>query len=661
MHESKSSYEIRSVNFVLKLLQKHGIDADSNFTKKELKLRSLIFTLRDKKIYPSEEFFHELARELDLPYFEGNLIKDINYLASALPYIVMRKNLIFLLQITEDKVVIATSNPFNFSLFRELEKIFKKRLELYIAPTESIEYVLDRGFREVHQMKAMDELKIKTPEFSASEVLYTWQKKFLFIGIVIFILLFILFPVSVFFILFLILNVLYFIINPFKLIVALKGFETVRRKINITQQEIRELDDSELPVYSILIPVYKEAEILPNIVTNINKLDYPKNKLDVKLLIEELDTETIAAAKKYGLLGEGTDTIEGLPIEIHKEMIKMFDVVVIPDGPIKTKPRACNYGLYRVLGEYTVIFDAEDEPEPDQLKKAILAFRKTGDEYACFQAHLNFYNPKENLLARWFSLEYSFWFDYWLQGLDISGAPLPLGGTSNHFQTKTLRKLGAWDPYNVTEDADLGVRISQKKRKTGMLNSYTLEEANLQVGNWIRQRSRWIKGYVQTFFVHLRHPVSLVKKLGLKETFYFILNFGFNILFPLINPILWVVTILTFIFPELTQSLFTPEIKTICEFNLILGNLVYIILHIGPTIIKENYTSIPFAILLPLYWVLMSYAAWKGLLQLITKPFYWEKTEHGLTSYRPQTNYKGIEEILERVRQSNVKVQTVDT
>ncbi len=183
-----------------------------------------------------------------------------------------------------------------------------------------------------------------------------------------------------------------------------------------------------------------------------------------------------------------------------------------------------------------------------------------------------------------------------------------------------------------------------------MLNSYTLEEANLRVGNWIRQRSRWIKGYVQTFFVHMRHPIRLFRKLGVKQTFYFILTFGFNILFPLVNPLLWLVTILTFVFPESTASLFTPEVKTICEFNLILGNLVYIILHIGPTVIKEHYTSIPFAILIPLYWVLMSYAAWKGTLQLITKPFYWEKTQHGLTSYKPKASSTEIEEIISQVK-----------
>ena len=177
----KTNYENLTLKFVINLIKTFGHDISETFTKRELKLRSLIFTLRDKKISMPEKFYIELAKQLNVPYFDDEILKDINYLASALPYSVMRKNLVFLLQITDEKIVIATSNPFNFALFRELERIFKRKLELYIASTESIEYALDRGYREIHQMKAMDELKIKTPEYSASNVLYTWQKNFLFI------------------------------------------------------------------------------------------------------------------------------------------------------------------------------------------------------------------------------------------------------------------------------------------------------------------------------------------------------------------------------------------------------------------------------------------------------------------------------------------------
>ncbi|MEM2123662.1 MAG: glycosyltransferase family 2 protein, partial [Candidatus Bathyarchaeia archaeon] len=249
----------------------------------------------------------------------------------------------------------------------------------------------------------------------------------------------------------------------------------------------------------------------------------------------------------------------------------------------------------------------------------------------CLQSRLTYYNPKENLLTRWFSLEYSFWYDYYLEGLDQVDGVIPLGGTSNHFRTQQLKELGGWDPYNMTEDADLGVRISRRGKKTAMLNSYTYEEANSRLRSWIRQRSRWNKGYIQTYLVHMRHPRKLLKDLGWKRFLLFQLTFGGNIYLPLINPLLWAVTISTILVPGLFQFLFFHPLNYICAVNLLIGNLVYIGLHMGPFILKKNYTSIPLAIAIPLYWILISVGCWRGALQLISKPFYWEKTEHGIS------------------------------
>jgi len=330
------------------------------------------------------------------------------------------------------------------------------------------------------------------------------------------------------------------------------------------------------------------------------------------------------------LLKEGVDRL----IEMNRDLLKIFDLVVVPEADIMTKPRACNYGLLRAAGEYCVIFDAEDDPEPDQLKKAVIAFQRLNSGVVCLQSRLNFYNPKVNLLTRFFSLEYSYWFDCYLEGLDKVGAPLPLGGTSNHFRTNRLRDLGGWDPYNMTEDADLGVRISRRGLRTAMLNSYTFEEANSKLWNWIRQRSRWNKGYIQTYLVHMRHPRQLIKELGWKRFLLFQLTFGGNIFLPLVNPMLWAVTLLTLLIPGIFQFLFFYPIVYICIFNLIVGNLVYILLHLIPVIMRKNYAQVPLAFAMPLYWVLISVGAWKGAIQLVTRPFYWEKTEHGLPKPR---------------------------
>jgi cellulose synthase/poly-beta-1,6-N-acetylglucosamine synthase-like glycosyltransferase len=230
--------------------------------------------------------------------------------------------------------------------------------------------------------------------------------------------------------------------------------------------------------------------------------------------MEEKDEETLNEAKKLGFFGDTQTEVDGIPPRKYRDFLKVFEPVVIPEADITTKPRACNYGLLRAKGKYCVIYDAEDNPGKNQLKKAAITFSNAPEDIACLQSKLNFYNAKENVLSKWFSIEYSYWYDYYLPGLDKTDAPIPLGGTSNHFRTNQLRELGGWDPYNVTEDTDLGVRLSRRNLKTQMLDSYTYEEATIKVPHWIRQRSRWYKGHVQTFLVHMRHPKKLLQDLG---------------------------------------------------------------------------------------------------------------------------------------------------
>src|SRR5690606_21856111 len=272
----------------------------------------------------------------------------------------------------------------------------------------------------------------------------------------------------------------------------------------VTAEEVAALADSDLPRYTVLVPVYKEADVVAKVIASLDRLDYPKEKLDLILLLEEDDEETMQAVR-----------------DAHPPAT--ITVITVPDSQPKTKPKACNVGLAFARGEFLVIYDAEDEPEPDQLKKAVIAFRRADPSLVCVQAALNYWNAYENALTRMFTLEYSFWFDYMLPGLDHLGLPIPLGGTSNHFRTAALRRIGGWDPYNVTEDADLGIRVAAVGATVGVINSTTYEEANRAYGNWIRQRSRWIKGYLQTTLVHLRNPVGLVRIAGLAPAAAFIL------------------------------------------------------------------------------------------------------------------------------------------
>jgi len=205
-------------------------------------------------------------------------------------------------------------------------------------------------------------------------------------------------------------------------------------RVQVGDAEVAALDPRELPTYTVLVPVYKEANVVADLIANLGALDYPREKLEILLLLEENDTETIEAARA----ARPPSTITFL---------------IVPPGHPQTKPKACNVGLFFARGEFLVIYDAEDKPEPDQLKKAVIAFRRGGDRLVCVQAALNYWNAADNWLTRMFTVEYSFWFDYMLPGLDRLRLPIPLGGTSNHFRTRGLRMLGGWDPFNVTEDA----------------------------------------------------------------------------------------------------------------------------------------------------------------------------------------------------------------
>jgi cellulose synthase/poly-beta-1,6-N-acetylglucosamine synthase-like glycosyltransferase len=381
--------------------------------------------------------------------------------------------------------------------------------------------------------------------------------------------------------------------------------------VDVSDEEIAALDERDLPVYTILVPLYKEAAIVPRLMAGIGRLNYPKTKLDVRLLCEEDDPETPAA-------------IRALAPPPH------FKLVVVPDAQPKTKPKACNYGILQADGQYVVIFDAEDKPEPDQLKRAVVAFGKAEPSLTCLQAKLNYFNTGQNLLTRLFSIEYSMHFDLLLPGLCAVKAPIPLGGTSNHFRTDRLIELGAWDPYNVTEDADLGIRLFKAGYTTAMIDSTTLEEANSDVGNWVRQRSRWIKGYFQTWLVHMRHPVRLCRQLGVGAFTSFNLIVGGAFIF-LLNPIFWLLTVLFAVTQAgFIQVLFPAFIFYIAAGSLVIGNFMFVFFNVAGTLQTGNFDLTRYALLSPAYWAMMSWAAWKGFIQLMYKPFYWEKTVHGL-------------------------------
>jgi len=372
--------------------------------------------------------------------------------------------------------------------------------------------------------------------------------------------------------------------------------------------------DDQLPIYTVLVPLYREARVIPSLAQALRSLAYPASKLDIKIIVEADDPETEAAARQL------TD--------------HAFHVIRVPPGQPKTKPRACNYALQFAAGEFTVIYDAEDRPESDQLRKAVEIFRSTDDDLACLQARLDLYNAEESWIARLFTLDYMVWFNSLLPGLGRLHVPMPLGGTSNHFRTSVLRELGGWDPFNVTEDADLGIRIAQLGKRVAMLDSTTFEEAPTQIGAWIKQRSRWLKGYMQTWLVHTRHPFALWRNVGWQGFFAFHLFIGGAIMSALLNPVLWIFCGLSFFFDwtvfggPLGQDLLIVSGGSLVGGHAILTGLAVI----GP--LRRGLGNLaPYAFTVTLYWMLISIAAYRALHQLIVNPFHWDKTEHGLSKF----------------------------
>ena len=331
--------------------------------------------------------------------------------------------------------------------------------------------------------------------------------------------------------------------------------------LDVQQHEYTAIKETAWPTYTVLCPLYKEWQVMPQFIKAMSGLDYPKDKLQVMLLLEEDDTNTIDKVKEF-------------------LVPNFFKGAIVPHSMPKTKPKALNYGMQFATGEYVVVYDAEDIPETDQLKKSVLGFEKADKKVVCMQAKLNFYNPRQNLLTRIFTAEYSLWFDLVLTGLQSINAPIPLGGTSNHFRTNDLIKLKGWDPFNVTEDADLGVRLAKAGYQTAIVDSTTHEEANSAYGNWFNQRTRWIKGYIQTYFVHMRNIRLFIRQGQLKQLIAINLVIGGKILSLIINPFMWLTTISYFAFKPYTgaiiESLFPPPIIYIAVFSAIFGNFLYL-------------------------------------------------------------------------------------
>ncbi|MEZ5782699.1 MAG: glycosyltransferase [Rhizobiaceae bacterium] len=374
----------------------------------------------------------------------------------------------------------------------------------------------------------------------------------------------------------------------------------------------------DLPVYSVLVALYREAEIAGELVASLSRIAWPASKLDIKLVCEADDAETIAALKA-------------------PRPPSYMEIVEVPNFGPRTKPKALNYALQTCRGSLVVLYDAEDRPHPDQLIEAWQRFSTNDERLACLQAPLEIANGHRSWIARSFAFEYAALFRGLLPWLSQRRLMLPLGGTSNHFRRSALENVGRWDPFNVTEDADLGARLMRFGYRTETISLPTLEDAPETARVWIPQRTRWFKGWLQTWLVHMRNPAAFYRQLGPRSFLIAQVLFGGMVLSAAVHPVFigtmsWVAISLA---TGHTLSTLQSSLLVVDTVNIIAGYVSFWMLGRLATPPDKRRGLWKVIAVTPLYWLMMSYAAWRSIVHLYRMPHLWEKTPHGAAARAP--------------------------
>ena len=424
----------------------------------------------------------------------------------------------------------------------------------------------------------------------------------------------------------------------------------------LSYEEAKKIPDPQLPIITILLPLYRERLTLPYLIESMSKIDYPKDKLDVRLLVEDDDKETLEAIKELSLTNSNIKTIKSsdnsmicaLKAEDSLHSLTaltetLINIDYITEGT-RTKPNALNIGLRRAKGKIVGVYDAEDRPDEKQLR-IIAAYMMKHPDVACVQARLSYYNHNQSMLTRLFAMEYNL---HYLVNLPtnflLNNTIMLLGGTSNFFRIESLKSLRGWDPRNVTEDADLGVRMARKHHKVVPMDLMTYEEAPPNLYPWLKQRIRWNKGYLYTLIVHFRHPFKIIRDIGLKSSIFLFqqLSAPFVAAVTLPNLILFALYWLNWFGVPLTPV--SEWIATIFNANPVLFYSSLLTLAFGPiySILmsleglfrqEEDYalSKVKYTPLILVYFLLQSVTALIAIVELIVKPHSWHKTHHGFS------------------------------
>jgi cellulose synthase/poly-beta-1,6-N-acetylglucosamine synthase-like glycosyltransferase len=371
--------------------------------------------------------------------------------------------------------------------------------------------------------------------------------------------------------------------------------------------------NARLPCVSVMIPLFHEPEIADALITRLENLTYPKPLLDIVLVLEAADEITRTALQRI-------------------QLPSWIKVVVVPDAKgLTTKPRAMNYALDFCRGTIIGVWDAEDAPEPDQIEKVAARFNEAAPNVVCLQGMLDYYNARQNWISRFFTIEYATWWRVVLPGMARLGFVIPLGGTTLFFRRKALEKLGRWDAHNVTEDADLGVRLARYGYVTELIPTVTYEEANCRPWRWVRQRSRWLKGFMITYCVHMRDPKSLMRDLGFKRFMGLQMIFLATFSQFAFAPVLWSFWVTIFGYTHPIQNVLGETAILALIVLFFIAEILTITMGMTAVCAPNRRHLMKWVLTMPLYFTLGTLASYKALYEMIVTPFYWDKTEHGVS------------------------------
>jgi cellulose synthase/poly-beta-1,6-N-acetylglucosamine synthase-like glycosyltransferase len=522
---------------------------------------------------------------------------DIGLSVRHLPFANYRNSL-------ADTKLLAAPHPRQLSQLMEQGFDGDRFPQLRIVTPTDLNNAVEVHFRDQRVREAVHSYATQHPEHSSRVTLQGKQGWFFGFAIGFLPAVFFLFPSASLVVLHLVAWTFFFSCVALRLVAAL----TTKQNYN---EPIKPVENAALPQYAVLVAMYKEASVASQLVGCLRKLNWPSTKLRVFFICEDDDRETQLALKRLSLPPN-------------------FQIVSVPDYGPRTKPKALMYALPLVEAEYIVLYDAEDRPHPDQLLEAFQKFQATGPSTGCVQAPLQISNGRHSMLTALFAFEYGALFRGLLPFLSRFNLFIPLGGTSNHFRVKTLRDVGGWDPFNVTEDADLGLRLHRYGYRTKTINRPTLEDAPEDLNIWIKQRTRWFKGHMQTWMISLRNPKMLIAEIGWASFFISQIMLGGIVVSALAYPILMVSVVFMgslYAFGQPAFSLATP-LAVLDLLNVMLGYFAFMVLGYVSARNDEKSGIWKRILAIPPYWILLSIAAWRALFQITYAPHKWEKTPH---------------------------------